>query len=84
MVDLRRILNRLGTARNARSDRWSLIAKLKQDIRNISAPCVEERRHVKQRGENLNLTRQIEEKEARVETYFGSVQHFTRKILVLN
>ena len=26
--------------RNARSDRWSVIAKLK---RNISAPCVEER-----------------------------------------
>ena len=25
-VDLRRILNRLGTVRNARSDRWSLIA----------------------------------------------------------
>ena len=53
----------------------------------ISAPCVEERRDavtllVKQRGQNLNLTRQIEEKETRVETYFGSVQHFTRKTLV--
>ena len=46
-VDLRRILNRLGRVRNARSDRLSLITKLKQDIRK---------------------SRQIEEKETRVET----------------
>ena len=32
-VDLRRILNRLSHSTHACSDRWSLIAKLKQDIR---------------------------------------------------
>ena len=50
------------------------------------ASCVEEKPDTvtllaKQRGQNLNLTRQIEEKETRVETYVGSVQHFTRKNL---
>ena len=45
--------------RNARSDRWSLIAKLKQDT-NISAPRVEERRDtvmllVKQRTQGAEM-----------------------------
>ena len=38
LVDLRRILNRLGTVRNALSDRWSLIEILKQDIRKSRLP----------------------------------------------
>ena len=56
---------------NARNDHWSLI---ETRYMNIPAPCVEELQDavtllVKQWGQNLNLTQQIEEKETRVETY---------------
>ena len=58
------------TVHNARSERCSLIVKLKQDIWISRLPVWTLWRCFKQRGQNLNLTWQIEEKETRIAISF--------------